>query len=110
MVPGLTPLRPGAKGWGAGQKLGGNSMRIPETSPKHKGNAPHTAAKALTSTLEAPIAVLKAFTKRLLMDRSTITTPRDGQAALPNKYEVHRSCCSSKGLDADFRFPKALGR
>ena len=50
-------------------------MRIPEMSPKRDGYTCHTAAKALTSNLEAPIVALMAVNERLHMDRSTITTP-----------------------------------
>ena len=68
-------------------------MRIPEMSPKRDGYTCHTAAKALTSNLEAQIVALMAVNERLHMDRSTITTPHEPPSKLTEPIEPYGSTC-----------------
>jgi len=66
-------------------------MRIFEMSPKRDGNTCQTAAKALTSNLEAPIVAIMAVNKRLQRDRSTITTPREPPSKVTEPIEPYGS-------------------
>lgn len=109
-------------------------MRIPTTIAKREGYARHTAAKGPHIDPRSPnhgphggqraiahgqisdqkraIGPFKAHRALWIPMQAVVrpSTPHDGQPALPSNYDVHRSCLSSKGRDADFGFAEALTR
>ena len=76
------PAPSGGEGVGVWKKTPWLTNANCRDKPQTEGTAPNTAPKTITSPIEAPIVALMAVNERLLMNRSTITTPHEPPSKL----------------------------